>query len=1248
MAACLLVMAASAPGQSTDALKTTAERTDYQETTRHDDLIALAQALDARSDAVRLIPLGQSHEGRSIPLLLVADPMVDSPAAAHRSGKLIVLAIGNIHAGEVDGKEALPMLVRELTDQPGHPLLGDLILAVVPDLNPDGNEKIAPHNRPGQNGPSRGIGQRANAQGLDLNRDFVKLEAPETRALVRWINQWNPHIVIDTHTTNGSYHRFLITHAGPKHPATSRSLIDLAHNDLLPAVDHRMDRDHGIKTFPYGNFNRDRTRWVTFGSEPRYATSYVGVRGRIGLLSEAYAYAPFRDRVHATRDFVRAILAEAAARKQAIRATLDQAAQPTQPGQPIAIRSTLAERPQPGVVLGYVEEPGPDGQPRPTDQPKDYPVRIWDDFQPALTVPKPAAYVIPPTARNAAETLRRHGLDVKILREDLVLPAEVYRVLKVERIDRPYQGHRLVLDTEVEIRTEDRTIPAGSFLVDTSGPLGNLAVLLLEPRSEDGLTTWGAFDDSLAPGRDFPVVRLPQQPAYPLLTVALRLSDEPAPSEPRQPTSSPPVRLGGSGLQVRMLPGAAGFERWLDADHFAQLKDGRRWKVHARTGQAEPLEEQPREDRSKLGEALGRLPTIGPETGKSLAGRATLDPTKTGGFVTHEGDLYYARLDGTGAVRLTSTPGAEELAEFSPDGRFVAFVRDNDLYVVDVATATERALTTGGTDRLRHGKADWVYFEEIFNRNWKAYWWSPDSRHIAFLKTDDRMVPTHAVLIDTGPARIVEETAYPRAGEPNPQVQLGIVPIGGGAPRYADLSDYSPDSFLISHVGWWPDASTVYFYGQDRAQTWLDVLTVPTDGGTPTRLFRETTGAWVESLGPITVLNDGTLLIQSERDGWKHLYRYNPDGSLKNRVTHGPWEVIDVPRIDEDKGWVLVHGGRTDGIGSAVYRARLDGSQLELLTPEPGSHAAIPNPDGSLFVDVYSARETPPRAILRQADGQPVRILDNNPYEPNFDPSQPRRQIAQIPARDGFLLEAEIILPPHLDESGATLYPVWLSTYGGPHFPTLREVWQGGRGALISSLANQGVIVFRVDPRSASGKGAISAWTAYKKLGVQELQDLEDALAWLKQRPYVDPNRIGMEGHSYGGFLTAFCLTHSTLFAAGIAGAPVTDWRDYDSIYTERYMDTPQNNPDGYDASSVVKAADKLHGRLLILHGAIDDNVSVRNTMRLIHALQQANKDFELMIYPASRHGIFSPHYQKLKNDFIQRTLGGPRPKSSD
>jgi dipeptidyl-peptidase 4 len=266
--------------------------------------------------------------------------------------------------------------------------------------------------------------------------------------------------------------------------------------------------------------------------------------------------------------------------------------------------------------------------------------------------------------------------------------------------------------------------------------------------------------------------------------------------------------------------------------------------------------------------------------------------------------------------------------------------------------------------------------------------------------------------------------------------------------------------------------------------------------------------------------------------------------------------------------------------------------------------------------------------------------VDSNPVyklkEYRFGP----HERLQIRAKDGFLLEGELILPSDLDP--ARKYPVWFMTYGGPHTPMISDGWAGGR-VWDQALAAEGFIVFHLDPRSASGKGAISAWKAYKRLGVQELEDIKEGIAWLKRKPYVDSSRIGMSGHSYGGFMTSYAMTHGDLFAAGIAGAPVTDWHDYDTIYTERFMGLPQDNPEGYDVSSVVKAARNLRGKLLIIHGAIDDNVSVRNTMRLVEALQAANKDFELMLYPGSRHGIFSPHYNRLQLDFIRRALSATK-----
>ena len=286
-------------------------------------------------------------------------------------------------------------------------------------------------------------------------------------------------------------------------------------------------------------------------------------------------------------------------------------------------------------------------------------------------------------------------------------------------------------------------------------------------------------------------------------------------------------------------------------------------------------------------------------------------------------------------------------------------------------------------------------------------------------------------------------------------------------------------------------------------------------------------------------------------------------------------------------------------------------------------------------------------------------MLDSNPFPERDDYLWCERELVRIPAgggvgedgvgedgvgedgvgEDGVVLEGSLLKPPDFDP--ARRYPVWFMTYGGPHAPTIRDSWSGGQ-VWDQVIAESGIIVFRADPRCASGKGAVSAWSCYKRLGVQELADVETAIRWLAAQPFVDPDRIGMSGHSYGGFLTAYALTHSKLFSAGIAGAPVTDWRDYDTIYTERYMLTPQENPEGYRETSVVEAAADLSGRLLILHGMMDDNVHPQNSVKLVDALQRAGKPFEMMFYPGYRHGIHGRHYRRLVWDFIQESVGRP------
>ncbi len=502
-----------------DDLLTVAEKSGYKATARHAEVVALCERLAKASPLVRLSELGRSGEGRSLPLLIVADPPVATPEEARASGKLVVFLFGNIHAGEVCGKEALPILVRELVAKPGHPLLKHLVLAVAPIYNADGNERVARDNRPGQVGPEEGMGQRANAGGLDLNRDFMKLEAPETRAMVRFLDAWDPHLTIDTHTTNGSHHRYAITYDGPKNPAGDRRLIAFSRDRLFPEAGLAFEGRTGSRSFLYGNFEDDHARWTSYPATPRFGTTYIGLRNRLSVLSEAYSYIPFEARVRATREFCLALLGFADRHRDEIRTLLDAARRSTiaagldpGPDDRVAIRTRARALPNKATVLGFVERQE-GGREVATAEPKDYPCAIEADFVATVEVARPFAYLIPPGHDKAVAVLRGHGIRT----EALAAPAEV--AVEVERIDaftrsrRPFEGHQMVEVIGFATRSEARTVPAGTVLVPTAQPLGTLAVYLLEARSDDGLVAWNAFDDALGVRRDYPVLRAPRPAA---------------------------------------------------------------------------------------------------------------------------------------------------------------------------------------------------------------------------------------------------------------------------------------------------------------------------------------------------------------------------------------------------------------------------------------------------------------------------------------------------------------------------------------------------------------------------------------------------------------------------------------------------------------------------------------------------------------------------------------------------------------
>ena len=666
-------------------------------------------------------------------------------------------------------------------------------------------------------------------------------------------------------------------------------------------------------------------------------------------------------------------------------------------------------------------------------------------------------------------------------------------------------------------------------------------------------------------------------------------------------------------------------------------------RVDAATGRTEPLF-----DAAAMEAALAAMPGISLEAAASLAHGRNLvfNPTHTAALVSATEDLYLYEFGSREARRLTDGPGREEEASFSPDGDSVAFVRGNDLFVVRLEKLRERAITKDGGTRTLNGTLDWLYQEEIYGRgNFRGYWWSPDSRRLAFLRLDEESVPAFT-RIDTIPYHPIPETGpYPKAGDPNPVARLGIVSASRGKPSWVDLSAYAGGDILIVDVGWAANSRNLAFQIQNREQTWLDLNIVAPDGRSPQRLLRETTPAWVDVQDGPRWLDDGSFLWSSDRSGFRHLYHYRRDGSLLRQVTSGRWDVRSVHGVDST-GRIYFAGTEHSAIGLDVYRIEGDGTGFTRLSRTEGRHRALFNPGFSQYVGFWSDISTPTQVRLHDSNGAEIRVIDQNRVAAHEEYALEQPEFLQVTSRDGFVMEAMMIKPRGFDPT--VRYPVYQDTYAGPGTQNVLNEWGGSEHLFHQFLAQHGVLVWLMDNRSASGKGAESRWPVYGRLGELELQDIEDGVAWLRTQPYVDASRIVLGGWSYGGFMTAYALTHSTSFSAGIVGAPVTDWRNYDSVYTERYMKLPLRNPEGYERSAPTKAAARLHGKALLIHGSTDDNVHMQNTEQFAYELQRAGKSFEMMVYPKSAHGVADPrlrkHMYQLMFDFVMGAVGSPSP----
>ncbi len=731
----------------------------------------------------------------------------------------------------------------------------------------------------------------------------------------------------------------------------------------------------------------------------------------------------------------------------------------------------------------------------------------------------------------------------------------------------------------------------------------------------------------------------------PLAAAALAALFAAAPFAQRQPLTLDDIY----GPQARLLSGSASSalrwidDPWLDDGHFLwpdENPDGAGWlRVDAVSGAREPLAEP-----SAVAASLAQL-GVGSGPAESAARRrpAIFNPRRTAFLVIVDNDLFCYRLDEGVAVRLTSDGAPKEEATFSPDGRLVAFVSGNDLYVVTVDEPQPRRLTAEGGPDLLNGKLDWVYSEELYGRGrHRAYWWSPDSTRLAFLQIDDSSVPQYPLLdlLATHPA--VEPLRYPKAGDVNPAARLGLAAVDGRtAVRW--LTERASD-VLIVNAGWAPDGRLAYQL-QDRRQTRLELRTADPASGSSTTLFTESGPPWVErwddaSADPVW-LSDGSFLWLSERSGWRHIYRYSRSGGLLGQLTTGDWEVRQIDGVDEKRGSIYFSATERSVLGLDSYRIELDGSGMRRLSDRPGTHQAFFNPSTTLFLDSWSDAATPPQVSLHRSSGDRVRTVESNPVPALDTYALSKPEFLQVKARDGFLMEAMLIRPPDFDPGKR--YPVYQYAYGGPHRQTVVNGWRRSEYLFEQLLAQRGILIWLCDNRTASGKGAVSVWPVHGRFGETELRDLDDCAGWLAGQPYVDSSRMALAGYSFGGFLTAYAMTHPSRFSAGIAGGALTDWRDYDSIYTERYMGTPQDDPGAYRRSSPRFAAADLHGRLLLTHDLGDDNVHAQNTLQFAYELQKAGKSFQMMLYPAAGHGLTAPalvlHERRLMLDFVLQAL---------
>ncbi len=620
--------------------------------------------------------------------------------------------------------------------------------------------------------------------------------------------------------------------------------------------------------------------------------------------------------------------------------------------------------------------------------------------------------------------------------------------------------------------------------------------------------------------------------------------------------------------------------------------------------------------------------------GTVLTMNDVVSPDMKSAVIIKDNDLYYFASGTNELKRLTNDKTEEVNTRFSPDGKKLAYTKNKDLYVYDLVLSKEIRLTTDASSTIYNGYAAWVYMEEILGRasRYAAFWFSPDGNSIAYLRFDETEVPIFTLnRLDEadGVHGLVEAVPYPKPGDPNPKVKMGIANIASGKTVWVK-TDYSVDQY-IAWPFWTPDSRKLAIQVVNRDQNDLNIILASPETGDYVNIYNESRKSWVEFFEDIHVMDNGSgFIVRSYRNDWENLYYYNWTGQQIAQLTNFNFRVTAIEKVDETLGRVWFYATGIESTDKHFFSVGLDGKNLIQYTTGNGSHTVSMSPKGTYLIDTWNSIESAGSIIAIDKKGKQIREI-YKPEQTAYNPAvHSLTESLKIMTSDGlFNMPATITYPVNFDP--AKKYPVIFAIYGGPNSANISNRWAGNTPNWNSQ---NGIITFSVDHRGSGQFGKKGLDYLYRSLGKWEILDYADAVKWLKSKPFVDGTRIGITGSSYGGYMSCLALTKGAEYwTHGFAGSSVTDWRLYDNVYTERFMDTPQDNPEGYKDGSTLTFVNNYKGKLYMTHGDMDDNVHMQNSIYLISRLQDAGKSFEFMLYPNGRHGWGGAKAVHLRNE---------------